>query len=313
MPQNRHDSVLFNLYVTDLADHLGEACSCHQYADDTTIYKSVKPKDLQKGVTKISDSLKNLVHWSDGSKLAINNDKTKTMLITTPQMANYHSLRTPGIINISLNNNRNLEVLETYKLLGVHFGNTLRWEKHVNEIVSSCYASLAILRKLRNMAPFQLRKQLVESVILSKLDYCDLVYYALPSKLLKRLQRVQSSAACFITGKFSREEDVLKLGWLPMMERRDWHLLIATFKALNDQCWPEYASLKKYNPGRPGLRSCSQDLLETPVIKDTFHYSAAKCFNNLPHALRAEKNFRTFRNGTKILLFERAKERLGKL
>ena len=151
--------VLFNLYVADLADHLGEACSCHQYADDTTIYKSVKPKDLQKGVTKISDSLKNLVHWSDGSKLAINNDKTKTMLITTSQMANYHSLRTPGIINISLNNNRNLEVLETYKLLGVHFGNTLRWEKHVNEIVSSCYASLAILRKLRNMAPFQLRKQ----------------------------------------------------------------------------------------------------------------------------------------------------------
>ena len=143
--------VLFNLYVADLADHLGEECSCHQYADDTTIYKSVKAKDLQNGVTKISNSLKNLVHWSDGSKLAINNDKTKTMLVTTPQMANYHSLRTPGIINISLNNNRNLEVVETYKLLGVHFGNTLRWEKHVNEIVSSCYASLAILRKLRNI------------------------------------------------------------------------------------------------------------------------------------------------------------------
>ena len=136
--------VLFNLYVADLTDHLGEECSCHQYAHDTRIYKSVKAKDLQKGVTKISKSLKNLVHWSDGSKLAINNDKTKTMLVTTPQMVNYHSLRTPGIINISLNNNRNLEVLETYKLLGVHFGNTLCWEKHVNGIVSSCYASLAI-------------------------------------------------------------------------------------------------------------------------------------------------------------------------
>ena len=107
------------------------------------------------------------------------------MLVTTPQMAN--SLRTPGIINISLNNNKNLEVLETYKLLGVHFGYTLRWEKHVNETVSSCYACLAILRKLRNMAPFQPRKQLAESLILSKLDYCDVVYYDLPSKLLKRL------------------------------------------------------------------------------------------------------------------------------
>ena len=84
------------------------------------------------------------------------------------------------------------------------------------------------------------------------------------------------------------------MGWLPMMERRDWHLLIATFKALNDLCWPEYASLKRYNPGRSGLWSCSQDLWETPVIKDTFQYFAAKCFNNLPHALRTEKNLEYF-------------------
>ena len=41
-------------------------------------------------------------------------------------------------------------------------------KKHVN--VSSCYASLAVLRMLRNMAPFQLRKQLAESLISSKLD-----------------------------------------------------------------------------------------------------------------------------------------------
>jgi hypothetical protein len=57
--------------------------------------------------------------------------------------------------------------------------------------------------------------------VASKLDYCDLVFYPLPAKLLKRLQRVQSSAACFVTGKFSKEDAVLKLGWLPMLERRD--------------------------------------------------------------------------------------------
>ena len=85
--------VLFYLYVADLADHLGEECSCHQYADDTTIYKSVKAKDLQKGVTKISNSLKNLVHWSDGSKLAINNDKTKAMLVTTITLFGHQELQ----------------------------------------------------------------------------------------------------------------------------------------------------------------------------------------------------------------------------
>ena len=77
--------------------------------------------------------------------------------------------------------------------------------------------------------------------ILSKLDYCDVVFYSLPANLLKRLQRVQSSAACFVTGKFSKEDSVLKLGWLPTAEKRDWHLLIAAFKALNRKRWPENA------------------------------------------------------------------------
>ena len=78
-------------------------CCCYQYADDTTTYNSVKPKDLQLGVRQISDSLKNLVPWSDESKFALTNDKTKAILIRTSQMANYHSLRTPGIMNIKLN------------------------------------------------------------------------------------------------------------------------------------------------------------------------------------------------------------------
>ena len=53
--------VLFNFYVADLTDHLGTMCTCHQYADDTTIYNSVKPKNLQMGVNQMNDSLKNLV------------------------------------------------------------------------------------------------------------------------------------------------------------------------------------------------------------------------------------------------------------
>ena len=65
-----------------------------------------------------------------------------------------------------------------------------------------------------------------------------------PQSFMYRLQRVLFSAACFITGKFSREEDVLKLGLFPMMERRKWHLLKAnttqeglTFGPAHKTCW----------------------------------------------------------------------------
>ena len=44
-----------------------------------------------------------------------------------------------------------------------------------------------MLRKLRNFAPFHIRKRLVETLVLSKLDYCNVVFSAMPDYQLKRL------------------------------------------------------------------------------------------------------------------------------
>ncbi|CAH3117652.1 unnamed protein product, partial [Porites lobata] len=62
----------------------------------------------------------------------------------------------------------------------------------------SCYGTIQIIRKLKNFAGYRLRKHLVELLVLSKLDYCDTVYYPLPEFQLKRLQRVQLLAASFV-------------------------------------------------------------------------------------------------------------------
>ena len=50
----------------------------------------------------------------------------------------------------------------------------------------------------------------------------------LPSNtfLLRRLQRVQFAAASFVLGHYVKNfRDVLKIGWLPINERRDLNLL----------------------------------------------------------------------------------------
>ena len=46
--------------------------------------------------------------------------------------------------------------------------------------------------KLHDLALFCVKKQLVGSLILSKLDYASTVFYPLPLCQLKRLQRVQN-------------------------------------------------------------------------------------------------------------------------
>jgi hypothetical protein len=57
---------------------------------------------------------------------------------------------------------------------------------------------------------------------------------------MKRLTRVQSSAAGFVTNRYATEKDVIKLGWLPLQERREHNLLKLAHKALHRHSsqWP---------------------------------------------------------------------------
>ena len=70
-------------------------------------------------------------------------------------------------------------------------------------------------KTVKYLAKYELRKQLAETLILSKLDYADLVFYPLPQFLLRRLQRVQFAALSFVHDHYVKNfRDILKIGWL---------------------------------------------------------------------------------------------------
>ena len=139
-------------------------------------------------------------------------------------------------------------------------------DNHIKHTVSGCYATLSILRKLKYIAKYELRKQLAETLILSKLDYADLVFYPLPQFLLRRLQRVQFAAASFVLGHYVKNfRDVRKIGWLPINERRDLNVLKSCFKALhNTETWPDYLKIIKQEC-RKELRSSNSIRLVAPT------------------------------------------------
>ena len=125
-----------------------------------------------------------------------------------------------------------LDRVTTFKILGTWFNENLKWTDQTKYLHSSCYGVLSSLRKIRNTTPWHVKKQLVESLVISKLDYNDIVSYPLPMYLLKKFQRVQNAAASFINNHYCTEKDVLKLGWLPINERVQYHLLTSAFQAM---------------------------------------------------------------------------------
>ena len=164
-----------------------------------------------------------------------------------------------------------------------------------------------ILRKLKHVVPYHLRKTLAESLILSKLDYGDTVFYPLNASELKRLQKCQYAAANLVLGRHVKDpKDLKTLGWLSMKDRRDFHILQQTFKALYNKKWPDVPETKtrnlqlRYEPPLTGAPR-----LQVPLENNTLQDNASKLFNNLPISTRNCNNFSIFSKLVKQYLANR--------
>ena len=89
-------------------------------------------------------------------------------------MSQYHNLENPNTYSMVLNEKKGENKLErkvVMKLLGMKVDQHLTWENHISTIIKSSYDTLRSLKLLKRYTPFKLRKTLVESLILSKIDY----------------------------------------------------------------------------------------------------------------------------------------------
>ena len=170
--------------------------------------------------------------------LSLNPDKTKIVIFSTPQLARIYNLAEQSVkLTVS---GQTLERVCSTRLLGTEFQENLKWNNEINLKIHSCYRCLSVLRKRKNLALFKVRKQLAETLILSRIDHNDVVSNPIRDYLIKRLQRVQLAVAGFVMGRFVDMADILTLGWPPIDERRDFNLSKLIFKALymTSSQWP---------------------------------------------------------------------------
>lgn len=139
--------VLFNLYVADMQQNVGNEGGCLQYADDSALYQHCKVDDLELHKSNLEESLSNISSWSSSINLIFNHSKTKAMLFATQQMDRYHNLDRENAVQMVVNNIP-IERVSSWKVLGMRFQQDLQWNDHITELLSTCYGVLAVLRKL---------------------------------------------------------------------------------------------------------------------------------------------------------------------
>ena len=90
------------------------------------------------------------------------------------------------------------------------------------------------MHKIRKCITEDAAKIMVNSMITSKLDYCNAILYGLPNCDLDKLYSVQKLAARLISGirKYDHITPLLKqLHWLPVKRRIEYKIMLLVFKS----------------------------------------------------------------------------------
>ena len=189
-------------------------------------------------------------------------------------------------------------------------------EDHINYTVKTCNYHLRNIAFIRKYLEINVLKTLVSNHILSRLDYCNILYYAIPKTLQRKLQRVQNSAARLITRVKQRERitpALIELHWLPIKARIEFKILTLTYKALNNN-EPKYLrNMLEISEQRTNVttrQGNEVNRLHEPRTncnhgERAFSYYAPRLFNKLPLEIRSLLNIVQFKKELKTHLFKR--------
>jgi len=137
-----------------------------------------------------------------------------------------------------LNNTSSLITTHSARNLGFIFDEHLTFSDQISALSKSCYYHIRELHCIRPYLDFKTASTIATSMVHSKLDYCNSLYYNLPQSQIKRLQNIQHSLARAVT-RTPKSSHITPLHWLKINERIKYKLLSLTYKVLTTN-QPQY-------------------------------------------------------------------------
>ena len=178
---------------------------------------------------------------------------------------------------------------------------------HVSRLVRSCFYKLHRIKSVRRLLPTSVAIQLVNSYVVSRVDYCNSIIAGSPVNLTNQIQSVLNAASRLLygRGRFDHITDILrdKLHWLRVPQRIAFKCVLLVYKAQNGLA-PSYISRSCMRSSsvqiRYALRSASRDTLAIPRTKTKF---VERSFALAGPTIKAAETVGIFKSRLKTHLF----------
>ena len=283
----------------------------HTYADDNQLLACTPVAEVDTCRNDIERCVLSVQTGCMARRLQLNPEKTELIWFGSRfQLQKLHASTNSSIYIGGIG----VKAVEYVRDLGVILDNQLSMRKHVSQVVSTCFFHLRRLRQLRARLSREQRQRLVSSIILSRVDYCNVVLAGLPASSLAPLQRVLNAAARFVADLYPCDHvtgTLRDLHWFPIRTRITYKLCTLMHASVHGAA-PVYirnmlTSVTEL-PGRSHLRSAASGLYDVPRTRTkfgtrSFSVAGPTAWNALPLELRATADSACFRKQMKTFLF----------
>ena len=301
--------LLFTTYVYPLCDIFNQHnFPYHSYADDNQLYPYMPVDNFFLVTNDLSKCSYEIDTWMTNNKLKKNNDKTEILLCGT--IAKLKSIDCDSVMI----GNETIPISSKVRNLGIMIEDNLSMDSAVSQIRSSCNLALRKISQIRPYINEDATKKLVLSLVISKLDYCNSLFYNMSNENVQKLQLVQNHAARLVKRlpKHSSASSLLiDLHWLPVKQRIIYKIGVLTYNCLYVDESPDYLKdlISNYTPSR-SLRSSNKNLLieaknNLATFGDrSFSYAAPDVWNKLPEYVKSSESLGIFKKRLKTHLFQ---------
>ena len=148
--------------------------------------------------------------------LKLNNEKTEFMVITSP-----HNKRWMPNVSLQIGDNI-VHPSSSVRNLGIIFDNVLRMSPHIVSLSRNVTFHIRNITRIRRFLDNDTCHHIVRSLVLSRLDYGNVLLTGANSKYISKLQRLQNWCAKLIfcaTKRDHASQYLQSLHWLPVRQR----------------------------------------------------------------------------------------------